>query len=90
MSGWSGTWKDILNGGSPRWKITCEESHEKAYSHFQRHVLNSNNNDDANAEDIQIAWENLEAARTIVEKMLSLATTKASTLSESDVTKLQL
>jgi len=50
----------------------------------------ANNNDDANAEDIQIAWENLEAARTIVEKMLSLATTKASTLSESDVTKLQL
>merc|ERR1712176_1350541 len=47
MSGWSGTWKDILNGGSPRWKITCEESHEKAYSHFQRHVLNSNNNGDA-------------------------------------------
>ena len=46
MSGWSGTWKDILNGGNPRWKITCEESHEKAYSHFQRHVLNSNNNDD--------------------------------------------
>ena len=39
MSGWANTWNDILNGGNPRWKITCEESHEKAYGHFQKHVL---------------------------------------------------
>jgi len=37
-SGWSSTWKDINNGGNPRWKITSEESHEKAYAHFQKHV----------------------------------------------------
>ena len=48
MSGWSSTWSDILNGGNPRWKITCGESHEKAYAHFQKHVLNGDieNNDD--------------------------------------------
>lgn len=39
MNGWSSTWQDILNGGSPRWKITCEESHEKAYAQFRKHVL---------------------------------------------------
>lgn len=43
MSGWSSTWKDILNGGNPRWKITCGESHEKAYAHFERHVLKGDN-----------------------------------------------
>lgn len=48
MSGWSSTWKDILDGGNPRWKITCEESHEKAYAHFRKHVLKGDdeNNDD--------------------------------------------
>ena len=47
--------------------------------------------DAAQAEDIQIAWENLEAARTIVEKMLLLATTgTTSTVSETEVAKLQL
>jgi len=42
MSGWSSTWNDILNGGNQRWKITCGESHEKAYAHFRYHVLNGN------------------------------------------------
>lgn len=46
MSGWSGTWKDILSGGNPRWKITCEESHEKAYANFQKHVLKGDQNND--------------------------------------------
>lgn len=46
----------------------------------------------ATAEDIQIAWENLEAARTIVEKMLLQATiaTTNSTLSAMQTAKLQL
>lgn len=44
MSGWSSTWKDILNGGNPRWKITSGESHEKAYAHFQKHVLKGDEN----------------------------------------------
>lgn len=44
MSGWSSTWKDILNGGNPRWKITSGDSHEKAYEHFQNHVLNGDKN----------------------------------------------
>jgi len=39
MSGWAGTWEDIRNGGNPRWKITSEECHEKAYEHFQKFVL---------------------------------------------------
>lgn len=43
----------------------------------------------ATAEDIQIAWENLEAARMIVEKMLLQATT-ATNMSEIQVAKLQL
>lgn len=45
MSGWSSTWKDILDGGSPRWKITSGESHEKAYAHFQRYVLKGEENE---------------------------------------------
>eukprot|EP01083_Nonionella_stella_P229337 811835_1 len=36
--GWSDTWSDILDGGNQRWKVTDEESHMKAYSHFQRFV----------------------------------------------------
>lgn len=45
----------------------------------------------AAAEDIQYAWENLEAARTIVEKiLLQGTTTKVCSLSETEVTKLQL
>jgi len=44
MSGWASTWKDILNGGNPRWKITAGESHEKAYAHFQKHVLKGDDN----------------------------------------------
>jgi hypothetical protein len=43
----------------------------------------------ANAEDIQIAWENLEAARMIVERMLLKATT-LNDLSETEIAKLQL
>jgi len=46
--GWSGHWKDIQNGGNPRWKITSGESHEKAYAHFKKHVLKGDDtNDDA-------------------------------------------
>lgn len=49
------------------------------------------NANDVTAEDIQIAWENLEAARTIVEKMLLQATTMTSSaLSETELAKLQL
>ena len=36
--GWSDTWSDILSGGNQRWKVTCKESHEEAFSHVQRHV----------------------------------------------------
>ena len=48
--------------------------------------------EDANAEDIQIAWENLEAARTIVEKMLLhfTTTTNPNAMSELQIAKLQL
>lgn len=45
--------------------------------------------DDTMAEDIQIAWENLEAARTIVEKLL-LQETTTSTKTEPEIAKLQL
>jgi len=45
MSGWSSTWKDILNGGSQRWKITSAESHEKAYAHFRKHLLKAKEKD---------------------------------------------
>uniref|UniRef100_A0A7S1G2L2 Methyltransferase type 11 domain-containing protein n=1 Tax=Corethron hystrix TaxID=216773 RepID=A0A7S1G2L2_9STRA len=36
MGGWSDTWSDILSGGNPRWKITDEQSHKKALSHFEK------------------------------------------------------
>ena len=36
--GWSDTWEDILQGGSGRWKVICDESHQKALSQFQRFV----------------------------------------------------
>lgn len=36
--GWSNTWKDIISGGNPRWKINNTESHNKALSHFQEYV----------------------------------------------------
>lgn len=39
MSGWSSTWRDILSGGNPRWKILDGKSHEKAFAQFQKHVL---------------------------------------------------
>lgn len=55
--------------------------------------VNNESGDDAaaTAEDIQIAWENLEAARTIVEKMLLQATTAISCgMLEIQVAKLQL
>jgi len=35
---WGDTWSDILSGGNPRWKITDEESHQSALSHFRQHV----------------------------------------------------
>jgi len=58
MSGWSSTWKDILNGGNPRWKITSGESHEKAYAHFRKHVLKddtkNNNEDDDDIKNISV------------------------------------
>jgi len=54
MSGWSSTWNDILNGGNPRWKITCGESHEKAYSHFQKHVPNGDEANDELVKNISV------------------------------------
>jgi hypothetical protein len=38
MGGWHQTWSDILSGGNTRWKVTCEECHKQALSHFQEHV----------------------------------------------------
>jgi len=54
MSGWSRTWNDILNGGSPRWKITSGESHENAYAHFQKHVLKEDKTSDDGAKNISV------------------------------------
>mmetsp|Transcript_15863 Transcript_15863/g.29943 ORF Transcript_15863/g.29943 Transcript_15863/m.29943 type:complete len:268 (-) Transcript_15863:180-983(-) len=36
--GWHETWSDILSGGNQRWKVTCEDCHKQALSHFQKHV----------------------------------------------------
>ena len=36
--GWAETWNDILSGGSTRWKVTDEASHNIALSNFQNHV----------------------------------------------------
>mmetsp|Transcript_6618 Transcript_6618/g.7696 ORF Transcript_6618/g.7696 Transcript_6618/m.7696 type:complete len:596 (-) Transcript_6618:221-2008(-) len=46
----------------------------------------TNNNDEDFAEDIQIAWENLDTARNIIEKMIG----EGNPLSETDAVKLQL
>lgn len=54
MHGWSNTWKDILSGGNPRWKITCEECHEKAYSHFRKHVLKGKETTDDDIKNISV------------------------------------
>lgn len=54
MSGWSNTWSDILSGGNPRWKIACEESHEKAYAHFQKHVLNGETTNDDDIKNVSV------------------------------------
>ena len=35
---WSTAWDDILSGGNPRWKISSEECHNRAYEHFRRFV----------------------------------------------------
>lgn len=43
---WSSAWEDIRNGGNPRWKITSEDCHEKAYAHFQKFVLRGQGSDD--------------------------------------------
>lgn len=48
MSNWAGTWKDILQGGNPRWKITSEECHAKAYTHFKKYVPLDRNTDHNN------------------------------------------
>ena len=37
-SRWNNTWKDILSGGNPRWKVTDEEKHLQALSYFQKYV----------------------------------------------------
>ena len=73
-------------------------AHLSAQSEANSGDNNNNNNNNAagsddavaTAEDIQIAWENLEAARMIVEKMLLQATSTATNLSELQVAKLQL
>ncbi len=54
MHGWSNTWKDILSGGNPRWKITSEESHEKAYSQFRKHVLKGDETSDDTVKGISV------------------------------------
>jgi hypothetical protein len=36
--GWSDTWNDILQGGNPRWKVTCDTCHEKSMGQFERFV----------------------------------------------------
>lgn len=41
--GWHQTWSDILSGGNPRWKVTCEECHKQALTHFQAHVKGTPN-----------------------------------------------
>eukprot|EP00536_Pseudo-nitzschia_multiseries_P014302 jgi/Psemu1/69046/estExt_Genemark1.C_6840016 len=54
---WSGAWADILSGGNPRWKITSQECHEKAYAHFENFVLNGrqvNHNDDNDSKNISV------------------------------------
>jgi hypothetical protein len=38
MNGWASTWNDILAGGNPRWKVTDENAHKAAFSHFQQYV----------------------------------------------------
>lgn len=42
--GWADTWDDILQGGSQRWKITCEESHQKVISHLDSFLEDKKNN----------------------------------------------
>jgi hypothetical protein len=48
-----------------------EEEEEEGYEYYDDDAPQPSQGDDA-AEDIQIAWENLEAARTIVERMVTL------------------
>jgi hypothetical protein len=48
-----------------------EEDEEEGYEYYDEDAPQPSQGDDA-AEDIQIAWENLEAARTIVERMVTL------------------
>ncbi|VEU37024.1 unnamed protein product [Pseudo-nitzschia multistriata] len=45
-SRWSSAWEDILSGGNPRWRITSEESHEKAYANFYRFLPEGTPSDD--------------------------------------------
>mmetsp|Transcript_1939 Transcript_1939/g.4262 ORF Transcript_1939/g.4262 Transcript_1939/m.4262 type:complete len:308 (+) Transcript_1939:789-1712(+) len=50
---WSGAWEDILGGGNPRWKITSQECHEKAYQHFKKFVLNGRQVNGTNDNDLK-------------------------------------
>lgn len=52
---WSIAWEDIRNGGNPRWKITSEECHEKAYSHFQKFVLKGRDSSDDDNDNSNIS-----------------------------------
>ena len=36
--GWADTWDDMLQGGSPRWKITDSKCHQAALSNIQQHL----------------------------------------------------
>lgn len=42
--GWADTWNDILEGGSQRWKITCNESHQKVISRLDSFLEDKKNN----------------------------------------------
>lgn len=38
---WAESWDDIHKGGNPRWRVTDARAHEKALSHFTRHLEES-------------------------------------------------
>jgi hypothetical protein len=38
--GWSDTWNDILQGGSPRWKVINPDFHQVAYGHLSKYLNN--------------------------------------------------
>jgi len=43
--GWSATWKDILNGGNPRWKVTDLGAKKIALGHITGHSSHASKED---------------------------------------------